>query len=68
MKSENQGLHLMGRGEGSTTGLQYSLLQNFGELEFDWRERTVSIRAIRRKETKQATVAHGEVQYGSIVR
>lgn len=33
-------------GGGSTTGLQYSLLQNFGELEFDWNDRTVTLRVI----------------------
>ena len=44
--SENEGLHETGGGEGATTGLQYSLLQNFGELEFDWKERTVSLRSI----------------------
>ena len=46
MPSENDGLHETGGGEGATTGLQYSLLQNFGELEFDWNDRSVSLRAI----------------------
>lgn len=35
-----------GGGEGSKRGIQYSLSKNFGELEFDWDERTVSIRSI----------------------
>jgi hypothetical protein len=35
-----------GGGEGSTDGLQFSLEQNFGELEFDWEERTVRLRAM----------------------
>jgi len=39
-------LYENGGGEGATSGLQYSLLQNFGELEFDWNDRTVSLRAI----------------------
>jgi hypothetical protein len=32
--------------EGAIQGLQYSLERNFGELEFDWEERTVTIRSI----------------------
>lgn len=35
-----------GGGEGSKQGLQYSLAKNFGELEFDWDARMVSIRSI----------------------
>jgi hypothetical protein len=34
-----------GGGEGARQGLQFNLQKNFGELEFDWDERTVSIRA-----------------------
>ena len=32
--------------EGAKQGLQYSLERNFGELEFDWDERTVTMRSI----------------------
>eukprot|EP00934_Nitzschia_sp_Nitz4_P002298 Nitzschia sp. Nitz4//scaffold30_size153850//50267//55164//NITZ4_002770-RA/size153850-processed-gene-0.39-mRNA-1//-1//CDS//3329547238//2298//frame0 len=32
--------------EGAKQGLQYSLERNFGELEFDWEEQTISIRSI----------------------
>jgi hypothetical protein len=32
--------------EGAKKGLQYSLERNFGELEFDWEERSVTIRSI----------------------
>jgi hypothetical protein len=32
--------------EGAKQGLQYSLERNFGELEFDWEHRTVTIRSI----------------------
>lgn len=35
-----------GGGEGAKDGLQYSLEKNFGELEFNWDEGSVSIRAI----------------------
>ena len=35
-----------GGGEGSKSGVQTSLEKNFGELEFDWDERTVTIRSI----------------------
>ena len=41
-----EGMHETGGGEGSITGLQYSLQQNFGELEFDWNARTVALRSI----------------------
>ena len=32
--------------EGAKQGLQYSLAKNFGELEFDWDERTVTLRTM----------------------
>lgn len=35
-----------GGGEGSRTGLQYSLDKNVGELEFDWESRQVILRAL----------------------
>lgn len=35
-----------GGGENAAKGIQYSLEQNFGELEFDWEERTVRLRAM----------------------
>lgn len=35
-----------GGGEGASTGLQFSLEKNFGELEFDWDERVVRLRAM----------------------
>lgn len=35
-----------GGGENAKTGTQFSLRKNFGELEFDWDERTVTFRAI----------------------
>ena len=34
------------RGASTPSGLQYSLEKNFGELEFDWEERTVTMRAL----------------------
>ena len=40
------GLHPNGGGEGAREGLQYSLEKNFGELEFDWEQRTVSMRSM----------------------
>jgi len=48
--STADGLYVTGGGEGSSTGLQYSLLQNFGELEFDWDDRTVSLRSMGKNE------------------
>lgn len=35
-----------GGAEGAKTGVQYSLLKNFGELEFDWNSHTVVMRSI----------------------
>jgi hypothetical protein len=35
-----------GGGESAAAGLQFSLEKNFGELEFDWEERVVRLRAI----------------------
>jgi PhoD-like phosphatase len=40
------GLYENGGGEGAKTGKQFSLLKNFGELEFDWEARTVVARVI----------------------
>lgn len=40
------GLFETGGGEGSAQGRQFSLEKNFGEIEFNWVERTVSLRAI----------------------
>jgi PhoD-like phosphatase len=34
-----------GGAEGAKTGTQFSLQKNFGELEFDWEDRTVTMRA-----------------------
>jgi hypothetical protein len=45
-KPRSDGLYENGGGEGAITGLQYSLQQNFGELEFDWTERTVALRSM----------------------
>jgi hypothetical protein len=42
--SENQAE--LGGAEGAKTGRQFSLEKNFGELEFDWDARTVSMRAV----------------------
>ena len=39
-------LHHNGGGEGAKEGLQFSLEKNFGELEFDWEKRKVSVRSI----------------------
>jgi PhoD-like phosphatase len=44
--SSSSSLYENGGGEGSKGGMQYSLDMNFGELEFDWDERTVAIRSI----------------------
>jgi hypothetical protein len=38
-------LYENGGGDESPQGLQFSLEKNFGELEFDWEERTVAMRA-----------------------
>ena len=35
-----------GGSEGAKIGMQYSLLKNFGELEFDWEQQTVTMRAM----------------------
>jgi hypothetical protein len=43
--SGSDGLYESGGGEGTPQGLQFSLEKNFGELEFDWEERTVTMRA-----------------------
>jgi PhoD-like phosphatase len=40
------GLHPNGGGDGARQGLQYSLEKNFGELAFDWEQRTVSMRSM----------------------
>ncbi len=50
--SSIDGLYENGGGEGASTGLQYSLLQNFGEMEFDWLERTVTLRSLGKDEAK----------------
>jgi PhoD-like phosphatase len=42
----NAGLYHNGGGEGAKEGLQYSLEKNFGELEFDWEQRSVAFRAM----------------------
>lgn len=46
MISHPQHTELGGAEEGSVQGLQYSLEKNFGELEFDWTHRTVTMRTI----------------------
>lgn len=47
MEANSDGSHAEnGGGEGSADGLQFSLEQNFGELEFDWEERAVRLRAM----------------------
>ena len=43
-KSSDLHLHENGGLDGSKTGMQYHLQKNFGELEVDWEERTVSMR------------------------
>ena len=40
------GLYPNGGQDGAKVGLQYSLEKNFGELEFDWSQRTVTMRSI----------------------
>ena len=45
-RPSSNGLYEGGGAEGAKTGTQYSLQKNFGELEFDWEERTVTMRAI----------------------
>jgi hypothetical protein len=45
-RSDNDGSGNYGGLEGSKRGLQYSLERNFGELEFDWKERSVTIRSL----------------------
>jgi PhoD-like phosphatase len=45
-----EGLYENGGGEGARTGLQYSLEQNFGELEFDWDRRTIALRSMGKNE------------------
>jgi hypothetical protein len=45
-ESSNDGkLNENGGGDETPQGLQFSLEKNFGELEFDWEERTVAMRA-----------------------
>jgi hypothetical protein len=44
--SSADGLYENGGGEGAAKGLQYSLEQNFGELEVDWDGRTVTLRSV----------------------
>ena len=39
-------LYHNGGGDGAREGLQYSLEKNFGELEFDWEQRTVTMRSM----------------------
>jgi hypothetical protein len=41
----SNGLHETGGGEGAAEGLQFSLEKNFGEFEFNWNERSVSLRS-----------------------
>ncbi|GKY98189.1 hypothetical protein MPSEU_000776700 [Mayamaea pseudoterrestris] len=41
-----KGLFVNGGAEASKQGLQFSLEKNFGELEFDWDQQSVSIRSI----------------------
>jgi hypothetical protein len=48
MISDTEGhgnLHESGGGENARTGRQFSLQKNFGELEFDWNDRTVALRS-----------------------
>eukprot|EP00339_Tiarina_fusa_P022743 CAMPEP_0117058234 /NCGR_PEP_ID=MMETSP0472-20121206/40454_1 /TAXON_ID=693140 ORGANISM="Tiarina fusus, Strain LIS" /NCGR_SAMPLE_ID=MMETSP0472 /ASSEMBLY_ACC=CAM_ASM_000603 /LENGTH=352 /DNA_ID=CAMNT_0004775479 /DNA_START=478 /DNA_END=1533 /DNA_ORIENTATION=- len=45
MVSSKDGSHEFGGGDGGKQGLQYSLQKNFGELEFDWEARLVTMRA-----------------------
>jgi len=44
--SHSEDLYEFGGAEGATTGKQYSLDLNFGELEFDWEAQTVSMRVL----------------------
>lgn len=44
--SSTDGLGINGGLEGAKQGLQYSLDRNFGELEFDWKDRTVTVRSL----------------------
>lgn len=44
--SESEGLFESGGAEGAKQGVQYSLERNFGELEFDWEERTIVMRTM----------------------
>jgi len=46
MSSDDPTITHDGGMESAKTGLQYSLERNFGELEFDWEERTVALRSI----------------------
>jgi hypothetical protein len=43
---QSEGLFESGGAEGAKQGLQYSLARNFGELEFDWDDRTVIMRTM----------------------
>jgi hypothetical protein len=43
---ESEGLFESGGAEGAKQGLQYSLERNFGELEFDWEERSIIMRTM----------------------
>lgn len=43
--------------EGSKQGLQYSLERNFGELEFNWDDRTVTIRSLGEDPTAPPLIA-----------
>ena len=43
---EDYGLHENGGAEGAKVGKQFYLELNFGELEFDWDQRTVSMRIV----------------------
>lgn len=45
-KPSENGLYENGGAEGAKTGTQFSLQKNFGELQFDWDDRTVTLRAI----------------------
>ena len=50
-KYENGGM------DGAKTGKQYSLQRNFGELEFDWDEGTVSMRVMGEDESRSPLLA-----------
>lgn len=45
-KKDTDGLYENGGAEGAKQGKQFSLLKNFGELEFDWDKKTVTARVI----------------------